>query len=120
MKNAFTCGHCGAMVPRLQVPGLKGGLSRNSCPACNWSKHTWLGANVGYPPCGAMMRPCVIDDGLRVTWRCLGCGFMMTCASEKGTDELAAGKHPDGITMTYYPPGGPPASGQMIYEHFFG
>jgi len=48
------------------------------------------------------MKPHVIDDGIRVTWRCLGCRWMMTGPSEQGTDELAAGKHPEGIKATFY------------------
>jgi hypothetical protein len=69
----FTCEHCGEAVRRGE-----GEPPRNHCPACLWSKHVGFGDThgLGYPPCGAMMRPTDVG-GEQVVWRCLGCGFMM-------------------------------------------
>lgn len=102
---SFICEHCGATVER--VPTLDGSKlvkkwPRNACPACHWSKHVEFGGGeYGYPPCGAMMRPHLIGDGT-VTWRCTGCGFMMTGPSEKMTDEVAAGQRPQGMKYKLY------------------
>ena len=74
-KIQFTCEHCGEVVRRGE-----GEPPRNHCPACLWSKHVEIGGretgNVGYPPCGAMMRGTDVG-GEQVVWRCVGCGFMM-------------------------------------------
>ena len=103
-KKDFTCEHCGADVPRLAAR-VKGTFARNSCTECNWSKHVGFDGmdDLGYPPCGGMMKPYLIDDGIRITWRCLGCGWMMTGPSERGMDELVAGKRTEAINVVFYP-----------------
>ncbi len=53
-EHNFTCGHCGRDVPWGDYHGVP--KPRNCCPFCLWSQHVEMGAHVGYPPCGAMMR----------------------------------------------------------------
>ena len=70
----FTCGHCDTDVPRALAD--QGGIARNHCPSCLYSKHVEFGEESGYPPCGSLMKGSDVGDG-QVVWRCLGCGFMM-------------------------------------------
>jgi RNase P subunit RPR2 len=72
-KINFTCEHCGAAVPWGRYRGKP--KPRNHCPYCLWSKHVAIGTQIGYPPCGAMMRGKDVGNS-HVVWRCLGCGFI--------------------------------------------
>jgi RNHCP domain len=83
--GTFTCGHCAAFVP---LPARAPREVANSCPECHWSRHVTFGLD-SLPPCGAMMRPRLIGND-RVTWRCTGCGFMLTGPTEAGVDALWA------------------------------
>jgi hypothetical protein len=40
-----------------------------------------MGEELGFPPCGAMMRPKDLGDS-RVIWRCLGCGWMLNAMTD--------------------------------------
>lgn len=74
MKTLFTCEHCGKDVHPAEYRGEP--KPRNHCPYCLWSKHTEIGK-----PCGAMMRGADMGDD-QITWRCLGCGYMMRAYSD--------------------------------------
>jgi RNHCP domain len=75
MTREFTCANCGANVPWLHVKCDGYTILHNVCPECLWSVHNTFGADVGRPPCGAMMRGVPIGDK-EVMLRCLGCGYM--------------------------------------------
>jgi hypothetical protein len=96
----FTCEHCGKQVP----PGRwkRGSLPRNHCPYCLWSKHVEIGEEVGYPPCGAMMRGTDVG-GEQVVWRCLGCGFMMRGPTDDYVHRAVKGGLGSTADFTFYP-----------------
>jgi hypothetical protein len=96
----FTCGHCGKDVPWIMFEGKP--RPRNHCPYCLWSKHVSIGADFGYPPCGAMMRGVSVGES-EVVLRCLGCEW----ETRQPTDDylyraLAARSLIKGIGKTEY------------------
>jgi hypothetical protein len=93
----FTCEHCGEVVQRGE-----GKPPRNHCPHCLWSKHVELGEQVGYPPCGAMMRGTDVGNE-EVVWRCLGCGFTMRGPTDDYMFRTVNSALGSTATITFYP-----------------
>jgi hypothetical protein len=79
VKYNFTCGHCGERHVQS--------FWRNACPKCHWSKHVFYGEQVGYSPCGALMKPELHDDATAV-WTC-ECGFTIAGPTEREMARLA-------------------------------
>lgn len=74
--HTFICTHCGRTV----TPPESGGLHRNHCPFCLWSRHVDLktgdrrsGCRGAMEPIGIWVRP---DREWAIIHRCTKCGFM--------------------------------------------
>ena len=88
-KEGFTCLHCGQ-----SVPASSGGMQRNHCPACLYSRHVDEVPGDRASECGGLMAPVGVEelcaDSAILRHRCVLCG-----AERRNRAALDAEDQPD-------------------------
>lgn len=88
-KEGFTCLHCGS-----HVPASSGGMQRNHCPVCLYSRHVDEVPGDRGSECGGLMAPVGVDelsvDEAVLRHRCVVCGV-----ERRNRAALTADEQPD-------------------------
>ncbi len=83
-NEGFTCGHCGAAVRPAD-----GGVQRNHCPFCLYSRHVDVVPGDRAESCGGLMAPVALEqvgpDRAVIRHRCERCGVERRCRAALGT-----------------------------------
>lgn len=82
-NEGFTCGHCGA-----EVRAADGGVQRNHCPLCLYSRHVDEVPGDRAAECGGLMAPVALEqvgpDRAVIRHRCERCGAERRCRAALG------------------------------------
>jgi RNHCP domain len=82
-NEGFTCGHCGA-----EVQAADGGVQRNHCPVCLYSRHVDEVPGDRAAECGGLMAPVALEqvgpERAVIRHRCDRCGAERRCRAALG------------------------------------